>query len=60
MMIDAPQCSKCGTRTTLLRISSRPANYEIRVFECPRCERIIEHLNRSSGEESGPAPGLGG
>jgi hypothetical protein len=39
-VIERPRCPHCQTRTTLARITPGPAGYELRTFECPRCDRI--------------------
>jgi hypothetical protein len=58
--IERPRCSYCQTRTMLARIALGPAGYELRVFECPKCDRAQRTLVVSD-PMSGDARGwLGG
>jgi hypothetical protein len=54
--IERPRCQYCPTRTTLARIASGPAGYELHTFECPRCARFQRTLAVSdpmSGDANG-------
>jgi hypothetical protein len=53
--IERPRCD-CQTRMMLARISPGPAGYELRTFECPKCDRVQRTLVVSdpmSGEMTG-------
>lgn len=36
-----PSCPKCGTRTMLVRIFPDRPGYDVRTYECPRCEHEV-------------------
>ena len=38
--IRRPGCPKCAGRMMLVGIAPGPAGYELRTFECPRCDRV--------------------
>ena len=38
--IERPTCKRCQTRTVLARISPDGPGYEVRSFECPKCEQV--------------------
>src|SRR4051794_9111341 len=38
--IERPMC-KCGIRTMLARIAPDGEGYELRTFECPKCNQIV-------------------
>jgi hypothetical protein len=40
MIIYAPLCPACQTKTKLARITPCRWDFEIRTFECPACNRI--------------------
>jgi hypothetical protein len=42
--IERPRCQHCQTRTILVRMAPGPAGYEIRTFECPKCDRFQRTL----------------
>jgi len=42
--IERPRCQHCQTRTMLARIAPGPAGYELRTFECPKCDRFQRTL----------------
>jgi hypothetical protein len=42
--IERPRCLRCQTRTLLASIAPGPAGYELRVFECPKCEGVQRTL----------------
>jgi transposase-like protein len=42
--IERPRCPHCQTRTILSRIAPGPAGYELRAFECPKCDRVHRTL----------------
>jgi hypothetical protein len=42
--IERPRCSHCQTRTMLAGIAPGPAGYELRTFECPKCDRAQRTL----------------
>ncbi len=37
---ERPNCSACGTATTLFGIEAERPGYELRTFICPRCDKI--------------------
>ena len=43
-VIERPRCWHCETRTRLARIAPGPAGYELRTFECPKCDRAQRTL----------------
>jgi hypothetical protein len=55
-VIERPRCPHCQTRTTLVGIAPGPAGYELRIFECPRCDRI-QRTSVVSDPMSGDARG---
>jgi hypothetical protein len=58
--LERPRCAHCQTRTMLARIARGPAGYELRTFECPKCDRFQRTLVVSD-PMSGDAKGwLGG
>ena len=42
--IERPRCPHCQTHTILSRIAPGPAGYELRAFECPKCDRVHRTL----------------
>jgi hypothetical protein len=38
--IERPRCSRCQARMMLERVSARPAGFEQRLFECPKCDHV--------------------
>jgi hypothetical protein len=39
--LERPHCPKCQvTRMMLARISPGPDGFEIRIFECPKCDHV--------------------
>ena len=42
--IERPLCQHCLTRTDLTGITSGPAGYELRTFECPKCDRVQQSV----------------
>ena len=38
--IERPHCSKCLTRMSLSRIAPGPKGFDIRTFECGKCEHV--------------------
>jgi hypothetical protein len=42
--IERPRCQRCQSRTDLAGIALGPAGYELRTFECPRCEQFQRTL----------------
>ena len=58
--IEHPRCSHCQTRTILTGTAPGPAGYELRDFECPKCDRV-QRIFVVSDPMSGDARGwLGG
>lgn len=42
--IERPRCPLCQTRTRLACIASGAVGYQVRTFECPRCDRAQRTL----------------
>lgn len=38
--IERPGCPKCQTRMSLARIAPGPKGFDIRTFECSKCEHV--------------------
>ena len=43
-VIERPRCQHCQTRTILACVAPGPAGYELRTFECPKCDRAQRTL----------------
>jgi hypothetical protein len=39
--IERPRCPKCQTRMSLARITPGPKGFDIRNFECGKCDHVI-------------------
>jgi hypothetical protein len=39
--LERPACPKCQTRMSLARIMPGPKGYDLRNFECARCDHVI-------------------
>jgi hypothetical protein len=42
--IERPRCQHCQSRTVLAHTVPGPAGYELRTFECPKCDRFLQTL----------------
>lgn len=42
--IERPRCPYCQTRAMLARVAPGPAGYQLRTFECPKCDRVQRTL----------------
>jgi transposase-like protein len=42
--IARPECPRCKAPTYLMRITPRTGGMELRMFECPKCEHVIEKI----------------
>jgi hypothetical protein len=58
--IECLRCPHCQTRTNLAGIAPGPAGYELRTFECPRCDRVQRTLVVSDPMSGDVAGWLGG
>lgn len=38
--IERPRCPNCRTRMSLARIAPGPSTYDLRTFECPKCNCV--------------------
>jgi hypothetical protein len=38
--LDRPVCKRCGIRMMLARIAPDEADFEVRSFECPKCDHV--------------------
>ena len=43
-LMEAP-CTKCGVKMTLARIEPDKRGYDLRVFECTKCNNVDQSLN---------------
>ena len=59
-VIERPRCSHCRTRMILARISTGPAGYDLRIFECEKCDEVIRKLIVSDPMEGDASGWLGG
>ena len=41
---ERPRCPKCQGRMMLARIEPGPAHFDLRTFECPKCEHVEKRL----------------
>ena len=55
--IECPRCPHCQTRTTLTAILPGPRNYDLRAFECAKCDRTSTRQVPSDPMEAGDALG---
>jgi hypothetical protein len=42
--IECPLCPRCQARMALERVSPAPSAYDLRTFECAKCDRIATRL----------------
>jgi hypothetical protein len=47
------RCPKCRTRMKPARISPGPTGFELRTFDCPRCDRAEKNVIASDPMKSG-------
>jgi transposase-like protein len=40
--IERPRCPKCQTRMSPARISPGPSGFDLRKFECSKCEHVLK------------------
>jgi hypothetical protein len=63
---DSPRCDRCQARMMLERVSPGPIGFEHRLFECPKCDHVVNVIVASDPfepeaagwrpSESGPNP----
>jgi hypothetical protein len=41
MPIERPRCPECNERTHLARIRPGPKGYDLRYFECEKCDHVV-------------------
>jgi ribosomal protein S27AE len=41
LLMAHPSCPKCGTRMMLVRIFPDRPGFDVRTYECPRCEHEV-------------------
>ena len=58
--IERPHCPKCQTRMSLARISPGPSGYELRIFECSKCEHVVKDMISTDPMKSDKAGWLAG
>ena len=50
------ECPRCQARMTLTAISPAPPGYDLRTFECAKCDRISTRLVPKDPMKTGDAP----
>ena len=45
--IERPNCSKCGTKMRLFGIEAERPGYELRSFECPKCNHVQTAIGKA-------------
>ena len=58
--IERPRCPKCQRRMSLARISPGPSGYDLRTFECGKCEHVLKEAIATDPMKSDKAGWLGG
>lgn len=58
--IERPRCPKCQNRMNLARIMPGPKGYDLRNFECDRCDHVITVTVASDPMKSDAARWLDG
>jgi hypothetical protein len=53
--IECPRCPHCQSRMALESIAPAPPGYDLRTFECARCDRISTRLVPSDPMKTGNA-----
>jgi hypothetical protein len=53
LAIQRLRCPKCQTRMMLARISPGPAGFELRTFDCAKCNRVERIVIASDPMKSG-------
>jgi hypothetical protein len=53
LAIQRLRCPKCQTRMTLVRISPGPTGFELRTFDCSRCNHVEKIAIASDPMKSG-------
>ena len=43
-VIERPRCPKCQTRMRLARVAPGPSGYDLRTFECSKCEHVLKEM----------------
>lgn len=43
-VIERPRCPKCQTRMSLAGIAPGPSGYDLRTFECGKCEHVLKEV----------------
>jgi tRNA(Ile2) C34 agmatinyltransferase TiaS len=59
-VIERPRCTKCQTRMSLARISPGPSGYDLRTFECSKCEHVLKEMISTDPMKSEKAGWLAG
>jgi hypothetical protein len=55
--IERPRCPTCQIRMMPVRIVEAPSGYDIRTFECAKCDHVQSTLVVNDPMKSGSAPG---
>ena len=53
--LECPRCPHCQVRMTLEHISPAPRGYDLRTFECAKCDRISTRLVPTDPMKTGDA-----
>jgi len=53
--LECPRCPRCQARMILTGISPAPAGYDLRAFECAKCDRISTRLVPKDPMKTGDA-----
>jgi tRNA(Ile2) C34 agmatinyltransferase TiaS len=59
-VIERPRCPKCQTRMSLARIAPCSSGYDLRTFECSKCERVLKEVIATDPMKSDKAGWLAG
>ena len=54
--LECPRCPHCQARMTLTAISPAPPGYDLRTFDCAKCDRISTRLVPKDPMKTGDAP----
>jgi hypothetical protein len=60
LAIDRLRCPKCRTRMMLARISPGPTGFELRTFDCSKCDHVEQIAIASDPAKSGDVAWLVG
>jgi hypothetical protein len=58
--IERPRCPNCQTRMLLARIAPGPSGFDLRTFECSKCEHVLKETIATDPMKSDKAGWLAG